>query len=67
MTITNNRYAVRTWVRDGSENIMTLAVACENLHGKLGKSREQIAGLLLSGESLETKHATFRLYRGPRT
>ena len=64
MTITSNRYVIRTWVRDGSENVMPLAVACENLRGKLGKSREQIEGLLLSGEALETKHATYQLYRG---
>lgn len=53
--------AVRTWVRDGTTNVMPLRCAAGNLHRNvpnLGNPRE-IAERLLRGETLATKHATF--------
>lgn len=53
--------AVRTWVSDGSQNVMPLRCAAANLHRNVPDigSVAEIAERLLRGEVLATKHATF--------
>jgi hypothetical protein len=61
--------ARRTWKRDGSENVMRLDVAAENLHYNCvnltirKRSRQQIEEMLEGGLRLETPLATFDTVR----
>lgn len=53
--------AVRTWMRDGSTNEMPLGIAALNLKHNGVCSVEVAKERLLQGETLMTKHATFKL------
>jgi hypothetical protein len=59
---------VRTWLRDGTQNLMTLGQAIDNLvHNQADADnatedrREAIRRYLLAGRTLRTAHATFAL------
>jgi hypothetical protein len=56
---------VRTWDRDGSQNIMRLPAAVDNIAGNLGRGDESTANeirqLLLLGRVVETELASFRV------
>jgi hypothetical protein len=59
---------VRTWLRDGTQNLMTLGQAVDNLahnqaddNGAPEERREAIRRYLLAGRTLRTQHATFAL------
>lgn len=65
----NTRLVVRTWKRDGSTNIMDLDSAASNIaqNGRYIRSRRIGVGagraksMLLSGETVSTNLAMFRL------
>jgi hypothetical protein len=59
---------VRTWNRDGSQDVMGLQAAVENLSRNLAGAdgpaedrRDAVRQALLSGQALQTRHATFKL------
>ena len=53
---------VRTWKRDGTQNLMTLEAAEESLKRTLTDGdKDSITVRLLAGETLETAHARFHL------
>ncbi len=59
---------IRTWLRDGTQNYMTLDLAIDNLvhnqpevEGSTDERRDLIRRDLLAGLSLRTRHATFTL------
>jgi hypothetical protein len=59
---------VRTWLRDGTVNHMSLDQAIDNLvhnqpevEGSTDERRDAIRRYLLAGRTLRTKHATFAL------
>jgi len=62
--------AVRTWKRDGSENVMSVAAAVENIHSRaypshgkdvVRESKDEIEHKLMNGIVLETPLAEWRL------
>jgi hypothetical protein len=60
--------AVRTWKRDGSQDVMSLDAAVENLSrneldtaGSAADRQEVVRRALLAGETLETPLARFAL------
>ncbi len=59
---------IRTWLRDGTQNEMSLHQAIDNLvhnqsdaEGSADERREAIRRYLLAGRTLRTRHATFAL------
>jgi hypothetical protein len=59
---------VRTWLRDGTRNLMSLDQAVDNLaqnqadaEGATEERRDAIRRYLLAGRTLRTHHATFVL------
>lgn len=53
---------VRTWKRDGTQNLMTLDAAQQSLNRTLTDGdKDTITARLLAGETLETAHARFTL------
>ena len=59
---------IRTWLRDGTQNQMSLHQAIDNLvdnqpdaEGSSDERREAIRRYLLAGRTLRTRHATFAL------
>jgi hypothetical protein len=59
---------IRTWLRDGTQNQMSLGQAIDNLmhnqpdvEGSADERRDAIRRDLLAGGTLRTKHATFAL------
>jgi hypothetical protein len=59
---------VRTWLRDGTQNLMSLGQAVDNLvhnqaegDGDTDDRREAIRRYLLAGRTLRTRLATFAL------
>jgi hypothetical protein len=62
--------AIRTWKRDGSQDLMSLNAAVENLSrherddaGAEAERQEAVRRALLAGETLETPLARFTLQR----
>jgi hypothetical protein len=59
---------IRTWLRDGTRNLMSLDQAVDNLaqnqadpDGATEERRDAIRRYLLAGRTLRTNHATFAL------
>jgi hypothetical protein len=59
---------IRTWLRDGTQNHMSLDQAIDNLvhnqsdvDGSPDERRDAIRRYLLAGRTLRTRHATFAL------
>jgi hypothetical protein len=59
---------IRTWLRDGTQNQMSLGQAIDNLahnqpaiEGSPDERRDAIRRYLLAGHTLRTRHATFAM------